>query len=124
MSQKVYVRATKPALIVGIVALAAFLLFGVIFFVVLMKDGSGIGMAFMIFWIFVVLVIGGALVYNLRHYRNVEKSVAEEIVIPDFRERDKAEDSFVDKLRGLESLRKDGLISEEEFNRKRAEIME
>jgi cytochrome c-type biogenesis protein CcmH/NrfG len=81
-------------------------------------------MAFVIIWIFLLIVIGGILVNNLRHYKDVEKNVAEEIVIPDFGERDKAENTFVDKLRGLESLRKEGLISEEEFNRKRAEIME
>jgi hypothetical protein len=64
------------------------------------------------------------LVNNLLHYRDVEKNVADEIVIPDLGEQDKAENTFVGKLRGLESLKKEGLISEEEFKLKRAEIME
>jgi hypothetical protein len=31
------------------------LLFGIIFFAALMKEGSGTGMAFMAFWIFIIL---------------------------------------------------------------------
>jgi Ca2+/Na+ antiporter len=128
MAQKAYVRATKPALIVGMIAMLAFLLFGIIFFVFLMKEGVVEGMIFMVFWIFVVVLIGGIFIYNLLNYnKNVESNVAEEIVIPDVtrvQETMKTVDDFDDKLRKLESLRREGIISEEEFKKKRAEIME
>jgi hypothetical protein len=128
MTQKAYVRATKPALIVGIIAFVAFLLFGIIFFVVLMKEGAGIGMVFMAFWIFIILVIGGTYIYNLRNYdKSVESNVAEEIVIGDstlIQATGKTGVTFDDKLRKLEGLRKEGLISEEEYSKKRTEIIE
>jgi hypothetical protein len=128
MTQKAYVRATKPALIVGIIVFIAFLLFGIIFSAVLMKEGAGIGMAFMGFWIFVVLIIGGIYIYNLRNYnKTVDRSVATEIVIDDLTSTQatgKTGGTFDDKLRKLEGLRKEGLISQEEFSKKRTEIME
>lgn len=128
MAQKAYVRATKPALIVGIIAILAFLLFGIIFFFFLMKEGAVVGMIFMVFWIFVVMLMGGIFIYNLLNYnKNVDSNVAEEIVIPDVtrvQETMKTVDDFDDKLRKLESLRREGIISEEEFKKKRAEIME
>jgi hypothetical protein len=128
MTQKAYVRATKPTLIVGIIAFVAFLLFGIIFFIVLMKEGAGIGMAFMVFWIFIVLVIGGTYIYNLRNYnKSAERSVAGEIIIGDLtsiQATGKTGGTFDDKLRKLEGLRKEGLISEEEFSKKRTEIIE
>ena len=128
MTQKAYVRATKPTLIVGIIVSLAFFLFGIIFFIVLMKEGSGIGMAFMVFWLFIILLMGGIYIYNLRNYnKNVESNVAEEIVIGDstsIQATGKTGDTFDDKLRKLEGLRKEGLISEGEFSKKRTEIME
>ncbi len=128
MVQKAYVRTTKPALVAGIIAIAAFLLFGIVFFFLLMREEAGVGMIFMIFWIFVVMLMGGVLIYNLRNYgKNVESNVAEEIVLPDItrvQETMKTVDDFAGGLRKLESLRKEGIISEEEFKKKRAEIME
>ncbi len=74
------------------------------------------------------MLMGGVLIYNLRNYgKNVESNVAEEIVLPDItrvQETMKTVDDFAGGLRKLESLRKEGIISEEEFKKKRAEIME
>jgi cytochrome c-type biogenesis protein CcmH/NrfG len=82
----------------------------------------------MVFWIFVVMLMGSVLIYNLLNYgKNVESNVAEEIVLPDItraQETMKTVDDFADGLRKLESLRKEGIINEEEFKKKRAEIME
>jgi hypothetical protein len=128
MTQKAYVRATKPTLIFGIIVTAAFLIFGIIFFVVLMKEGSGIGMAFMAFFVFIILLMGGVYIHNLRNYnKSVESNVAEEIVIGDstlIQATEKTGVTFDDKLRKLEGLRKEGLISEEEYSKKRTEIIE
>ena len=113
---------------VGITVALAFLLFGIIFFAVLMQEGSIIGMAFMVFWVLIVLLIGGVYLYNLRNYnKNMESSVAEEIVMDDAlspQATGKAGVFFDDKLRRLERLRKEGLITEEEYRKKRTEIIE
>ena len=62
---KAYVRPTKSALIAGMITVAAFLLLGIIMFFVLMQEGAYIGMIFMVFWVFIVLLIGGIYLYNL-----------------------------------------------------------
>jgi len=120
MSQKAYFKAPKIALIAGVVTAAAFLVFGVFFFTVLAKEGSTVGMVFMVLWILVVTLIGGVQVYNLANYKNDEKNTAGEIVFAD----PASDNGFAEKLRKLDSLKKDGLISEDEFKKKRAEIMD
>jgi predicted signal transduction protein with EAL and GGDEF domain len=121
MMQKAYVRPTKSALIAGMIVVAAFLLLGIIMFFVLMQEGAYIGMVFMVFWVFIVLLIGGIYLYNYRNYdKNVEANVAGQIIIPSQTEKD----DFADKLQKLDKLKKEGLISEAEFIKKRSEIME
>lgn len=119
MSQKAYVKAPKAALIGGIITTVLFLIFGIVFFVVLMKEGSIVGMAFAILWILVVLLIGGFYYYNLINYKNEEKNTAGEIVITG----SASGSDFDDKLRKLEGLKKDKLITEEEYRKKREEIV-
>ena len=127
MARKAYVRTTKAGLIFSLIFILIFLAIGVVFFTVLAEDGAGIGMVFMGFWILIVLLMGGGVVYNLANYgKKAERSMADEIVLPDGAsdaEGAPAAD-FADRLRKLEGLRKDGLITEAEFARKRAEIMD
>lgn len=119
--QKAYVRPTKSALIAGMIVVAAFLLLGIIMFFVLMQERAYIGMVFMVFWVFIVLLIGGIYLYNYRNYdKNVEDNVAEQIVLPG----QMGKEDFADKLRKLENLKREGLISDAEFRKKRSEIME
>jgi hypothetical protein len=128
MPQKAVVRATKPALIAGLIVVLAFFIFGIVFFKILMEEGAGIGMIFMAFWLVVVVLMAGVLIHNWRNYdKNPERSAAEEIVLPDGTRVQTGAgpgSDFNDKLRKLESLKKDGIISPEEFAKKRAEIME
>ena len=126
MKQKAYIKPTKPGLIVGLVVIIAFLAFGIFFFSLLSGEPDAyIGQTFLVIWIVVVLVIGGVFVNNLINFdRNLGSSIAEEIVIPDTLTQVKTEISFDDKIRKLENLRKEGLISEEEFAAKRHEIMQ
>ena len=98
----------------GIVVGAGFLVFGIAFLVVLLGEGSQIGVAFMALWIAVVTVIIAFNVYHLV----TRKAVVEIDADTD------AESDFDAKLRKLERLKNDRLISEEEFRRKRAEILE
>ncbi len=119
--QKAYVRPTRAALIAGMAVTAIFFLMGIIMFFVLMQEGAIIGMVFVVFWLLIVGVIGGIYLYNYRNYhKNVEGNVAEQIVLPG----KITGDDLADKLRKLTELKKEGLISEQEFNIKRTEIME
>ncbi len=119
--QKAYIRPTKSALIAGMIVVAAFLLLGIIMFFVLMHEGAYIGMVFMVFWVFIVLLIGGIYLYNYRNYdKNFENNVAGQIIMPN----EVKEDDFDEKLRKLDKLKREGLINEAEFNKKRAEILD
>ncbi len=126
MRQRAYIKPTKSSLVVGIIVVVAFMVFGIFFFSLLSgESGSEIGQTFLGFWFFILLVIGGIFVYNLIHYdKNPGASIAEEIVIPETFGTREVGVSFDDKLRKLENLRKERLISEEEFVVKRKEIME
>jgi len=119
--QKAYLRPTKSALIFGMMAVSLFLIMGVIFFIILLKEDAVIGVVFTAFWIIFVLAIGGVYLYNYRNYdKNVEGNVAEQIVLPG----KTTGDDFADKLRKLDNLKREGLITEAEFKKKRSEIME
>jgi hypothetical protein len=126
MKQRAYIKPTKPGLIAGLVVVIAFLAFGIFFFTLLSGESDAyIGQTFLVIWIIVVLVIGGGLVNNIINYdKNPGSSIAEEIEIPDTLTQGKTDLSFDDKLRKLENLRKERLISEDEFAAKRREIME
>lgn len=126
MRQKAYIKTTKPGLIVGIVVVLAFIAFGIFFFSLLSGEpDAGIGQTFLIVWMFVLLIIGGIFVNNLINYdKNPGASVAEEIDMPDAINTREVEISFDDKLRKIDKLRKEGLISDAEFEAKRQEIMQ
>lgn len=126
MRHSAYVKPTKPSLIVGIIVIIAFLAFGIFFFSLLSGESDAyIGQTFLVFWIIIVLVIGGVFVNNLINYdKNPGSSIAEEIQFPDALNTHEIGTSFDDKLRKIESLRKEGLISEQEYAVKRREIME
>lgn len=126
MKQKVYIKPTKPGLIVGLIVIIAFLAFGIIFFTLLSGEPDAyIGQIFLVIWIIVVLVIGGSFVNNLINYdKNPGASVAQEIEMPEAFNSSEIGISFDDKLRKLENLRKEGLISEQEYAAKRQEIMQ
>ncbi|MCX6239035.1 MAG: SHOCT domain-containing protein [Bacteroidia bacterium] len=125
MKQKAFIKPTKSGLVVGIIAAAAMLVFGIFFFAVLTEEGAGIGQVFMIFWIFMVLVIGGYYTYSLINYdKNSDAGVGGVIEMDNASNIREIETSFDDKLRKLENLRKEGLINDAEFAAKRQEIME
>ena len=126
MRQKAYIKTTKSGLIVGIVVVLAFMVFGIFFLSLLSGEaGSEIGQTFMGFWFIILLIIGGIFVYNLINYdKNPGASVAEEIDMPDAINTREIEISFDEKLRKIDKLKKEGLISHAEFEAKRQEIMQ
>jgi hypothetical protein len=126
MRQRAYIKSTKSALVIGIIVVIAFIVFGIFFFSLLSgESGSEIGQTFMGFWFFILLIIGGIFVYNLINYdKNPGNSIAEEIDLPEDFGTKEGGVSFDEKLRKLENLKKEGLINDAEFAAKRREIME
>ena len=126
MRQKAYIKPTKSGLVIGIIVVVAFIVFGIFFLTLLSGEpGSEIGQTFMGFWFFILLIIGGIFVYNLMNYdKNPGSSIAEEIELPETFGAREVGVSFDEKLRKLENLKKEGLINDAEFASKRQEIMD
>jgi type IV secretory pathway VirB3-like protein len=124
MKQSVYVKPSKPSLVAGIIVSVAMFIFGIVFFILLSQDDAVIGQIFVSFWMLVVMTMGGFFIYSLVNYdKTMNASATEEIVLPDTFNTREIEVSFDDKLRKLERLKAEGLISEKEFTEKRNEIM-
>lgn len=125
MKNSAFVKPTKGSLIAGIIVSVLMFLFGLFFLSLLTEEASQVGIVFMIFWLIVMLVIGGSFTYNLINYeKNSASMAAEEIVLPDsFLPENKTAD-FDERLRKTEKLKNEGLISEEEYAAKRREIMQ
>lgn len=123
---------TATAAKAGIVVAVLFLIFGVVFFVVVFNDtpasetGEQLLMnGFALIWVVVCVSI---IVLNARLLRRRTNSspssllhIEETTVLAN--ETPAAGGDFAARLRGLEGLRRDGLLNEEEYRRKRAEIM-
>ena len=119
MSPKAYVRPGKTASVIGIIAAGLMFVFGIFFFSRLGEDGSDVGQIFMVFWLLVVILIIVYYVYNLMSQKS--SSAALEVIdleVPG------SGPGVEEKLRSLERMKKDRLITEEEYRQKRQEIMQ
>ncbi len=121
------VRPSPLASIITIVMLSLFLIFGIFFMTIPDDEGMGFGNMFVIIWI--LFCIGG-IIYSIINLTTYSKSEKERIpvtsgdIIEIVEEKEAGKVDFEAKLRKLESLRKDNLISEEEYMIKRKEIMD
>jgi hypothetical protein len=121
MSQKMQIKPTKPVLVMGLVVAVAMLIFGIFFFNAVLSDSGGEpgpAIGFMALW-FLVL---GVIIFYYAFYLKSRKGVVEiesETAPP---ETDAAPD-FDARLRKLEGLKKDGLVTDDEYRIKRAEIL-
>jgi hypothetical protein len=82
------------------------------------EEDSMIGVIFFIFWLFVVGIMIAFNAYNVVRPKDVidiETETSGRVNDPGL--------DFASILRELDSLRKDGLITEEEFRKKREEII-
>lgn len=119
MSPKAYVRPGKMVSVMGIIAGCVMLLLGMAFFSFLQEEGSSIGQIFMAFWMLIVILIIAYYVYNLNSQKASSVAMAEiELDMAD------SGSSGEEKLRSLERLKKERLITEEEYQQKRKEIMQ
>jgi amino acid permease len=115
MSVRAYVRPGKMVSVIAIIAGCGMLLFGSSF---LGGDDSSI---FMVFWNLILIIIIGYNVYNLISRKASSVATNEiDLDLPD----SKGKGTVEEKLRSLERLKKEQLITEKEYLQKRKEIMQ
>ncbi len=123
MRNQAFIKPTRQSYKAGIIVAAFFLAFGAFFFYLMYDERSVVGQVFTAFWMLIIVFIIGALVYNLHKYNESEKMTIDTIDMPDMSRDSAAKIPFDEKLRKLEQLKMDGLISSPEYDSKRAEIL-
>lgn len=124
MPRKVYVKPPAPTrtMFVALIVVAAlFMVFGVgLFFAVREELGEAMPFVgfFFVIWTVVCIAI---IVHAVKALRLIKKGKFEIAEIDTT--AGEVESDFAERLRSLEGLKNDGLISEEEYGKKRAEIM-
>ncbi|MGO9316420.1 MAG: SHOCT domain-containing protein [Terracidiphilus sp.] len=124
------VKPSKPVSAGALIGLCFMLLFGIAFSVlvgnVLVENEAPIAM-FIAFGVFMIGWLGSAVFMLVYHIMNLKRAKGLSVVDIDAEPGSLTSDTVSDpmqKLRGLEALKKDGLISEDEFRSKREEIMQ
>jgi len=127
---KLNIRPSKPASAGALFGLFFMLLFGIAFSVlvgnVLVENEAPIAMYF-VFGIFMIGWLGAALYMLVYHFLNFKRAKGLSLVDIETEPGTQADDTVSDpmqKLRSLETLKQDGLINDDEFRRKREEIMQ
>jgi hypothetical protein len=135
MTNKAYVRPTKASSIVMVIMGSLFLVFGIILCGTTAEgEARPYVLMFMVIWI---AACGSMIIYGLFIIFSKSPPAVTEVDIPTFRfEPDVAGTDggpentgsmtgmdFETKLRKVETLRREGLISEKEYKQKRSEIM-
>lgn len=121
MSRKVYVKPPPTArafFIVQIVLGVLFMAFGLVFVFVAEGEARPFVAIFSIIWVAGCVAI---IVHAAKSLRLIKKGKIQVAEVHDGAVE--TQRGFATKLRELEALRKEGLISEEEYRKKRAEIM-
>lgn len=124
MPRKVYVKPpapTKTMFMALIVVAALFMVFGIGLFIGIM-DELGEAMPFVgfffVIWTAVCIIIMVHAVKSLRLIKKGKIEIAEiDTTVGE------AESDFAERLRSVEALKRDGLISDDEYRKKRSEIM-
>lgn len=122
-------RPSKPLSTGAVIILVFMLMFGIAFFAlvhsVLKKEDAPVAMS-IVFYIFMVGWIGMVLFQLVYHMMNLKRAkglslvdIESESGLPE----ETAQSDPMQRLRNLEKLKSDGLITEEEFRRKREEMM-
>lgn len=122
MAQKVYLKPPSPTrtmLLAQIILGVLFLPFGIVFFIVSEGEARPFIAIFSVIWAvacIAIIVIG---VKSLRLVKQGKIEIAELGVTTG-----ETEGGFAGRLRDLEALKNDGLVSDDEYQRKRAEILQ
>ena len=126
------IKPSKPASAGALFGLFFMLLFGIAFSVlvgnVLLNpdNDAPIALSFAV-GIFMIGWLGTVIYMLVYHYLNLKRAKGLSMIEIDAESGSQTDESVSDpmqKLRNLEALKKDSLISEDEFRRKREEIMQ
>lgn len=124
------IKPSKPASAGALFGLFFMLLFGIAFAFlignVLVENEAPVPMYF-VFGIFMIGWLGTVIYMLVYHFLNLKRAKGLSLVEIDTESGFQTNESVSDpmqKLRSLEALKKDGLISEDEFRRKREEVMQ
>lgn len=127
---KLNLKPSKPVSAGALIGLCFMLLFGIGFAIlignVLVENDAPPVMSF-VFMIFIIGWIATVIYMLVYHFLNLKRAKGLSLVDIEAEPGSQADDAVSDpmqKLRGLEALKRDGLISEDEFRRKREEIMQ
>jgi len=120
-------KITSSQAKIGIVIISMFIVFGLVMARVALNDAPGEDASFVVaigafFLIWIVACIG-LIVFFSRLIKAAKNSPADSLA--EIRiENDASTNDFETRLRSLEKLKEDGLISEEEYRLKRSQILE
>lgn len=121
MKTKASVRPTKASAVVNVILGTLFLVFGATLCLAADGEARKFAMMFLVIW---VTACGSIIVYGLSILFSKRPPALTEIEMEGMEiDGPSSGGDFAAKLRKLESLRKDGLISEEEYLMKRSQIM-
>ncbi|MGE5559125.1 MAG: SHOCT domain-containing protein [Bacillota bacterium] len=122
MSQKIYVKPpqqSRGSVIALIVLTALFLPWGIMFSFIAEGEARPFAIGFALIWVTVcvALIVHAVNVLRLTKAGKIEVAEMEGAA-------GEASGCFAARLRALEALKNDGLISDDEYRRKRIEIMQ
>ena len=119
MSKKVYVKAPPKAIFVAqIIVIPLFMIFGLLFFFVAEGEARIFVALFVVIWEVICIAI---LVNAVKLLKRIKNGKIEVVEISGLTGKD--ENKFAAKLRDLEALKADGLISDDEYQEKREEML-
>jgi hypothetical protein len=118
MTTKVYAKPPKTIFIAQLIIIPLFMIFGIVLISVADREVRPFVAIFFLIWEAVCVALLVNAVKALKLLKNGTIEVAEISGLVG------AEGSFATKLRELDALKKDGLITEEEYQNKRALIMQ
>lgn len=117
MTPKIYAKPPKALFVAQTILLPLFMIFGLGFLIIAQGEARIFVALFVLIWEAACIAIFINAIKALRMIKNGKIEVAEISGLTE----DK--NSFASKLRELDDLKKDGLVTEEEYQRKRSEIM-
>ena len=130
MKRKIQITPGKISALqakLGIVVISMFLVFGLVLAPVALSNSSGEDASFFVaigaFWLIWMVACTGLIVFFSRLIKAAKDSPTDSLA--EIRiETDASTNDFETRLRSLEKIRQDCLISEEEYRLKRSQILE
>ncbi|MCF6291081.1 MAG: hypothetical protein L3J03_08845 [Desulfobacterales bacterium] len=119
MTRKVYAKPPKAIFVAQLVLITLFMMVGVVFLIAADSEVRMLVAIFVVIWETACIAILVNAVRALKLMRNGKIEVAE---ISDPAVAQGA--GFAAKLRELDALKKEGLVSDDEYQKKRTEIMQ